>query len=367
MNTLNLLALNCTLLALAGGCTWTGQRTLSGTGGSDGGGQTGEAGRPNRPDGSGTVVDAGPPSLDGACMVVKNPVGSLPPDLLLVLDRSFSMRDAPPTGGGSKWTQMTAGVNASIAQTQTTVRWGLEFFGNNTGDLCGLSPTVDVAIAPMAAASIAAAITGSGQPSSSTPTTLALHTAGAYLRALPDQNPKFIVLATDGLPTCNPSGLPGNTQVDDSAAAIGEVTTQAAMGTPTFVIGIGTSGASMATANATLNQMATAGGHARAATPAYFPADNTTDLTTALSMISGQVAHSCIYPLPSTTSVTDPIQLGVYGDGNLIPYDATQTNGWAFTTAAPPYTAIELYGSFCAGVMNMTIVDVEIALTCIVP
>jgi hypothetical protein len=124
---------------------------------------------------------------------------------------------------------------------------------------------------------------------------------------------------------------------------------------------------SMAAADATLNQMAMAGGYPRAATPAYFPADNTNDLKDALAKITGVVAHGCVYNLPATNSVTNPADLGIYGDGALIPYDASMTNGWAFTTAAPPYTAVQLYGSYCNGVMNTTVGNVEIALTCIVP
>jgi len=139
------------------------------------------------------------------------------------------------------------------------------------------------------------------------------------------------------------------------------------MGTPTFVIGIGTSGMSMAAADATLTQMAMAGGYARAATPAYFPADNTADLKDALAKITGMVAHGCVYTLPATSTVQNPMDLGIYGDGTLIPYDPTMTNGWAFTTATPPYTPVQLYGSYCNGLMNATVGSVDIALTCIVP
>src|SRR6185369_10268502 len=99
-------------------------------------------------------------------------------DLLLVLDRSQSMRQAPPAGGGSKWSQMTAGVNTSIAQTETTVRWGLQFFGNNRGDLCGVGATADVPVGPMNAMAIVSAIIALGQPSSSTPTAAAVRAAG---------------------------------------------------------------------------------------------------------------------------------------------------------------------------------------------
>src|SRR6185295_11427073 len=112
-----------------------------------------------------------------------------------------------------------------------------------------------------------------------------------------------------------------NMMVDDSAAAIAEVMAQASMGTPTFVIGLGTSGMAMAAADATLTQMAMAGGYQRAATPAYFPADNTADLKDALAKITGVAAHGCTYPLPATTLVQNPMDIGVYSDGSLVPYD----------------------------------------------
>jgi len=98
--------------------------------------------------------------------------------------------------------------------------------------------------------------------------------AAAYLKTLNDSNPKFILLATDGVPTCgtaacaagvNDSGMPN--QCDD-ANAIAMVKTVHDMGYPTFVLGIGTS---KAPGDGTLSQMAVNGGYPRNGTPQLVP------------------------------------------------------------------------------------------------
>src|SRR5262245_10303153 len=49
-----------------------------------------------------------------------------PPDLLIVLDRSASMRDSPPAGGGSKWSQVSAALDTAVMALQGSIKWGLE-------------------------------------------------------------------------------------------------------------------------------------------------------------------------------------------------------------------------------------------------
>ena len=97
-----------------------------------------------------------------------------------------------------------------------------------------------------------------------TPTRNAENGAAAYLSRLTDSSPRFILLATDGLPTCLATDTPGS---DDSAGATASVGAARASGFPTFVVGISTRG----TADPTLSAMANAGGLPRAGTPSYYP------------------------------------------------------------------------------------------------
>ena len=75
-------------------------------------------------------------------------------------------------------------------------------------------------------------------------------------RTVADSNPKFILLATDGQPNCPASG---DTNSDDSAAAIQVVADAYRAGVPTFVVGIGT----LSSTEVVLDALARAGGHPR--------------------------------------------------------------------------------------------------------
>src|SRR6185295_17396867 len=116
-----------------------------------------------------------------------------------------------------------------------------------------------------------------------TPTAAALASAGRYLMALADPSPRYVVLATDGIPNC---GGGNNTTGTDDAAAIAAVSTLASAGIPVFVIGVSTQGAD----DTTLSSMANAGGKPRAATPPYYPVSTGAELTAVLTAIGGQIA-----------------------------------------------------------------------------
>src|SRR5262249_52011866 len=138
------------------------------------------------------------------------------------------------------------------------------------------------------ARAIAGAISGTG-PNGNTPTRDAITTGAAYLMSVADSNPKYLLLATDGLPNCpagcsltNPSSActmtappaEGRAAPDAGAAA-------AAGGFPTFVVGVGMTGA-----DATLNAMAMAGGRPQTgAATAFYAVTDTTSLVTALNAI----------------------------------------------------------------------------------
>ena len=144
----------------------------------------------------------------------------------MVLDASGSMNEdlanQSCTGGcgaNSKWSQMTAALTQVVAQTDTTVNWGLKMFADS--GTCGVSNNVSVPIGASNATLIANAITGRTDVNgnvangSNTPTRRAEEAAVAYLSTLTDPNPKYILLATDGMPNCLPGG---SISTDDTAA-----------------------------------------------------------------------------------------------------------------------------------------------------
>ena len=65
-----------------------------------------------------------------------------------------------------------------------------------------VTSNIDVQVAPNNAAAVTAAITATTPDGNGTPTGDAINAAVAYLKKLTDTNPKYILLATDGEPSC---------------------------------------------------------------------------------------------------------------------------------------------------------------------
>ena len=272
----------------------------------------------------------------------------------------------PCTGGcglNSKWSLMTTALEQVIAQTDTTVNWGLKMFGD-AGNTCGVAPTVAVPIAPASATSVIAAINartdvnGNVANGTSTPTRRAEEVAVSYLSTLTDPSPKYILLATDGLPNCNPGGT---SSTDDSLGAIDAVTRARYAGFPTFVVGIATGGGA---ADATLSNMAVEGGQARAASPSYYPVTSTAEFVAVLNTLVG-IAGNCEFtlpPAPTTDGTTSRSDIRVTGDGTPIARDQSHTNGWDYTT--PAMTSVTLYGAACNAVTSGTVQTITIIFNC---
>lgn len=352
-------------LGLVAGCTWAQPKNLAvdaaggspGTGGGVGGTRSTGTGA----GGTGVRVDAAPatPTMDANCGATRNTAMRVPPDLLLVFDRSGSMLEDPTTGDDcapaatcpSKWNQTTTAVNTAVAGSQTSTRWGLKLFSTD-GNGCMVSPGVQVGIGLNTAPAISTVL-GAARPSGSTPTTMAMTLAGDYLATLTTPNPRFIVLVTDGQPTC----AGGDGDGDDSPAAVAAVAAQAARGYGTFVIGIATS--SIAMADATLTQMSAAGMHPRGGTPNYYLVNNTAELVAALGKIGTQVA-SCTFNLASPPP--DPSNVVVLADGKIVPKAVQPTDsGWTYGAAM---TSVTLTGTYCQDVMSGVTTNVEALFGC---
>jgi hypothetical protein len=379
-------AMSMSLSILAGGCVAVKRDpgTSGGTAGTTGtpasGGHPGAAGtggpagtqgnpdastssdRPYVPPASGTPkpgeFGSGGPTPDANCGLRTFGLDKLPPDLLIVLDRSGSMVnkatggscDLPGAMCGSRWVEMTKAINQVVAATQTSIRWGLKFFTNIPA--CEITDGATVDIGANTAPAIATAImnmTTGGQ----TPTRGAMVSAGAYLKALTDPNPKFVMLATDGEPNC----MVGNPMLPfpDTDAAIGSIKAVADLGFPVYVIGVATSGDVL---DMTLRQMAKAGGRPRTADPEYYPVSSSSDLVAALAQIGGQIA-SCTFALGSQPP--DPMNVAVNADGARVPQDLTHMNGWDY---GPGMMSIQLYGSWCDKAKANLVKDVQAIFGC---
>ncbi|HXU02310.1 MAG TPA: vWA domain-containing protein [Polyangia bacterium] len=348
-----------------GGCGFSpGPTEVSGGGGSSGGhislgGSFGTGGA--RAGSSGTNPDAG-------CFAVNQGATRLPPDILIIQDKSGSMDDSADgkctsnCGSKSKWSQVTTALNQVVGMTDQTVNWGLKFFSDNGH--CAANGAPAVPVGPGHATMISSAI-GKTSPGGNTPTRDAVATGAAYLKAVNDTNPKYLLLATDGLPNCpagcsltNPSMA--CTMTDNPAEDKAATDAVAAAGLPTFVIGVGMTGA-----DATLNAMAIAGGVPQTgAATSFYSVSDTASLVTALNAILGRVA-SCKFDIGTApNAMTNVNQIDVFGDGTLISKDPNRANGWDYTN--PDHTAIEVFGPKCDDILSGAIKTVTVTFRCVV-
>jgi hypothetical protein len=366
---------------LAVACTAAGTNApTTGLGGHGGSAPLGSAGTSGSAGGGGSTVTgmAGVISIGGAgggggrsCGLQKFDVERKPAEILLLLDRSKSMiEDTTSDGVTLKWNAVIPALKQVITDTDAAVSWGLKVFPEGDGAECvatGVTPNVVVPVAPMNAANVIAGIDATMAQGNGTPTGDAVTAAFNYLRTPTTTNPKYILLATDGAPSC------AGTTKDSSTArtfAVSQVMAAATATPPiyTFVVGVATNSSND---QSTLNNLADAGGRPRPGLLTHFYLGNTqTELTAALATITGQAA-TCTFPLdPPPPVPNDSTKLGMYFPPTgtptsctattdcpnglscvssvcmtKVPYDGAMGNGWAYTDAND--TAVQAYGSWC--------------------
>ncbi|MDD5307288.1 MAG: VWA domain-containing protein [Deltaproteobacteria bacterium] len=228
-------------------------------------------------------------------------------DMLIVLDRSNSMNSMADTDADtdtlSLWETMGQALTQVTSEKADKIRFGLlpfpTLFCSGLSDQCDESTTPAVQIGDAdAVQKIATAVgpkeLGGMGTCGGTPTARTMTSALTYLKGLTDTNSRYVLLATDGAPNCNPM-LPCATctcpQGDCCAASNvlncidDQESNKAAKalleaGIPVYVIGVGNS----LDWQQVMNGIADAGG-----TSQYYPAENATALLQALDQITKTV------------------------------------------------------------------------------
>jgi len=342
--------------------TRTSPSDVIGAGPGAGGGATdGATSGPNSGDsGSGGVLvisgEGGPATRQ--CGGQTFPLARKPAKLLLVLDRSASMKD-PPSGATtstSKWDLTVPAINQVVTATDARVSWGLKTFPEGDATSCVVTNVIDVPVAPANAAKVTAAVSATTPNGNGTPTGDVMHAATAYLGSLDaagDTDQKYILLATDGEPSCvNGSET---SQTNSRPYAVQAVTDAATKGYRTFVIGVATT---KTTATQALNDMATAGGEPRPdsnplATKFYL-ANTKDDLVAALGAITGAIVD-CRFSLSSPPAEGEHV-------GVLLGADRVPPDSWSFTGADK--TTIEITGASCDQIKSGTAPSVQVIFGC---
>jgi hypothetical protein len=262
----------------------------------------------------------------------------------LVLDRSASMtEDTSPT----KWSILTPSLVDVVNATSNSLWWGLKVFPVGTDSQCtqGTYPSGEVVeIAANNAAAMVAGINGVQPTGNGTPTSDAINEASKYLQALQDGNPKYILLATDGEPSCN--GMTGSVDTAGAkTAAISAISAAVLAGFRTFVVGVQTPKES---ASDTLNQMANAGQEAapnpNPIAPRYYMASTSDQLVSAFNSITA-VVKTCLFPLTEPPPAPDHVNVFVDSGSNSTQIIFDAANGWSFT--GTDMLTIQLSGTAC--------------------
>lgn len=281
-------------------------------GSADAGGATGGASNGDLPTGGGDG-----PQICESILLRAEP---LEPDMLVVLDRSLSMVNTGNTGF-PRWPASVSGIKSVTAELDHTIRFGLMVFPGVKEEPCSAG-AIKVELGLDHAPDIASALDDTA-PTGQTPTAATLraaHEALVYDRGQPDVVPrnKYVLLVTDGAPTCNPDPANGITSGPDEENTYAAVSELAADNILTYVVGYDTRDSPYAVA---LDEMARRGA---TGDTSHRAVEDEATLVAELERIANN-AVSCTYALDKKPG--DPRYVRVEVDGTTYPLG----DGWELT------------------------------------
>lgn len=320
------------------------------------------------PDGG---IDAG---MD-AGMCVPSPLALIRrgAEILFVVDRSNSMKDTldgrdPLPGELPRWDLLAQTLEEVLSDADPLLEIGAEFYPRvsvnaaTPEEACSVDTGIDLAPGRGRTDDLLRFFTDT-QPSGGTPTALALEEARAFFERRPDADkPRFVVLATDGGPNCNPeTGVPHDVCICTGAPAMCSVdplfgpynclddvrtlhvirTLFEALDVPVYVIGM--DDPTRPDLAAVLDRMAIVGGRPREdpGERRFYSIRRPDDLRGALTTITESISRCVFNITPPSHAELVEVQVA----GMPIPRDVSRGEGWDFTTASR--NEITLFGDAC--------------------
>ncbi len=346
------------LVAVAGvACS---RRSLQGDDGGAGSIGRDAAGTAVQSDGGLGGIDTLPPTIDAwlppapmdggpLCGVSTIAGNRVPTEILLVLDRSIA-------GDQTGWRNLISTVFNQINTNDARFDWGLYTFPKD-GPACGaatVSAGADLGFGSGAAWHVAAHVVEAGVAGNGTPTAAAIGASTAYLHTVADQSPKFMMLVTDGPPTC--AGTAGAPLSDDAALAQADAVAAiaAAQSEGFFTLVVAPSTTTAAGDVAALNALAQAGGYARQGDIKFL-----TEVTLP-EVFALTTAESCIFQLASPPPVPDKVNVTL--NGVSVPRDTQHMSGWDYIDVSR--TAFSLYGTWCSMVFESRSFEISVTYGC---
>lgn len=312
-----------------------------GSGGASSGGGTAVGGEAGASNGSGNqVCDSFVGLLQCGTDELKAEV--TPVNILLVLDKSGSMDDAPEGTSTTLWDATTQALTASLASANDAVSFGLALYPERGARTCEMpeerDPDVLIAAGDETRELIVTELERT-QPGGGTPTAEALKRAYQYFtkgEGLDLKGDRFVLLATDGGPNCNGdltcaaeqctvnidgkcstaganccSGSTNALNCLDDQETLGMIEDLRATGVDTFVVGL----AGTEQYAEQLDAFAEAGGRPRAGTSEkYFRVEasgTASGLADVLDEITTQLVQTCDIQLTEDPEALDKINVAV--------------------------------------------------------
>lgn len=255
-------------------------------------------------------------STASACEALQLTANPNAPEILIVQDRSGSMSGLDPRNAGkNRWDPSVRALKALTAELTSTVAFGLMLFPSTQGSAGprnggpGCEPgVIDVPPATHSASAIATVLDDSKPDVGATPTTTSLMAALAALDGASCADcrrvPRYVLLVTDGQPTC---GLYGGamSSPQDIAATNEALDALERAGIHTYVIGYDTG--SDPAAAAAMDGFAQHGGTER-----HYPVEDEASLLSELTRIASALVP-CEFEL--SQPVSDPEFVRIEIDG----------------------------------------------------
>jgi hypothetical protein len=276
-------------------------------------------------------------------------------EVVLVFDRSSAMLRAVPGAMSNRWVEMTAAIEDNLRKTHAGLRWGLKLFPSTpSAPTCTASVAdgLDVPVGLSNFEPIVMRIRGSlpAMGPEGSPLDLGLKKAVMALRAMDTENPRYLILASDGIPNC-PIGMPGENE------AIKTLVMFEREGLKTYVIGTATPTSPQHRA---LNDLAAAGGEPRTGDQKYFPALNKVQMLEALDQITSRMS-SCVLTVNALTPSPQFVAMNI---GNTrIPLDPARREGWNWG-GTPNLRVIHAYGKACDDLKANPLATAELVFGC---
>ena len=311
-----------------------------------------------------TDADCGPGKRCDAGACVDNNCGGesldltyQPPNLLLVVDRSCSMRQPPSNATtDTKWMIAVAAIKHVINVYATEIRWGLTLFPDISADSCtqqdfafpladGNGPGIKtllnkalVATDPLYPAFPCVTNIDTGLTQAATDPALSDPARESYL-----------MLVTDGAQS---SGCTSGGGDAGSEAAVADLFTN--RGIKTFVVGFG--GAVDAVQ---LDKLAIAGGAPQSGTTKYIRADTAGELDAAFQSIASQVV-GCSYLVDPAPEDVNQVYVW-FEQTESVPRDTSHMMGWDYDPATQLLT---VYGMYCDRLKAHSVTKVDVIFGC---